>query len=129
MQIIYRVTCFKNFPSPKEYLTLYFFNHLIAETDNIIIISSSILFGKKCGKISNLIPTRKQGKSDPKAFSESGSETRMLGILLLWTPSLKYCRKLKGEYKNSKCGSGTSVGPSLSPHSLNLRTIFVTLSL
>ena len=36
---------------------------------------------------------------------------RLLSILLLWTPSLKYCRNLKGEYKNLKSGSGTSVGP------------------
>ena len=48
---------------------------------------------------------------------ESRSETRMLSILLLWTPSLKYCSKLKGECKNLKRGSGTSVGPSLSPQS------------
>ena len=80
-------------------------------------------------KINNKIPTQKQVKSDPEAFLESGSETRMLSILLLWTPSLKYCSKLKGEYKNSKICSGTSVEPSLSPHSLSLKKILVTLSL
>ena len=52
---------------------------------------------------------------------ESGFETRMLTTLLLWTPSLKYCSKLKGEYKNLKSGSGTSVGPSLSPHILSFK--------
>ena len=60
---------------------------------------------------------------------ESGSETMMISILLLWTPSLKYCSKLKGEYKNLKSGSGTSVGHSLSPLGLSLKTILVTLSL
>ena len=37
--------------------------------------------------------------------------------------------KLKGEYKNLKSSSGTSVTTSLSPHSLSLKTILVTLSL
>ena len=37
----------------------------------------------------------------------------MLSILLLWTPSLKYFSKFKGEYKNLESGSGTSEGPSL----------------
>ena len=64
-----------------------------------------------------------------KQLLESGSEPRMLSILLLWTPSLKYCSKLKGEYKNSKRCSGTLVGPILSLHSLSLKTILVTLSL
>ena len=80
-------------------------------------------------KINNKIPTRKQVKSDPEAFCVSRFETRMFLILLLWTPSLKYCSKLKGEYKIQKVhGSGTSVGPSLSPHSFSLKTILVTLS-
>ena len=77
----------------------------------------------------NIILTPKQDKSDPEAFIESGSETRMLSNLLLWAPSLKYCSKLKEEYKNLKSGSGTSVGPHLSPNSLSLKTILVTLSL
>ena len=47
MQLIYQVTCFSNFPSAKEYLTLYFSNRLMAERGKIIIISSSIWFGKK----------------------------------------------------------------------------------
>ena len=101
----------------------------MAKTDNIVINTSGIWFGKKCGKISNIILTRKQVKSDPEALLESGSETRMFSILLLWTPSLKYCSKLKGEYKNSKSGSGTSVGPSLTLLGLSLKTILVTLSL
>ena len=71
----------------------------------------------------------KQDKSDPEAFIESGSETRMLSNLLLWAPSLKYCSKLREEYKNLKSRSGTSVGPRLSPHSLSLKTMLVTLSL
>ena len=50
MNLIYRVNCFKKFPSAKEYLTLFFFNHLMSETNNIIIISSSIWFGKNVGK-------------------------------------------------------------------------------
>ena len=45
----------------------------MAETDNIIILSSSIWFGKKYTKISNILLTRKQVKSDPEAFIESGS--------------------------------------------------------
>ena len=57
--------------------------------------------------------TRKQVISDLEASLESGSEMRMFFILLLWTPSLKYCSKLQGEYKNSKSGASTSVGPSL----------------
>ena len=76
-----------------------------------------IWFGK------NIIQTRKQVNPDPEAFLESGSEKRMLSSLLLWTPSLIYCSKLKVEYKNLKNGSGTSVGPSLSPHSLIKRKI------
>ena len=51
----------------------------------------------------------KQQNSDPEAFLESGSETRMLTILLLWKPSLKYCSNLKEEHKTSKRDSGTSV--------------------
>ena len=102
MFVRYRVTCYEMFPSAKEHLTLYFFNCLMAETENIIIISSSIWFGKKCGKISNIILTRKHDKSDPESFIESGSETRMLSSLLLWAPSLKYFRKLEEEYKNLK---------------------------
>ena len=101
----------------------------MAKTGNIVINTSGIWFGKKCGEISNIILTRKQVKSDPEALLESGSETRMFSILLLWTPSLKYCSKLKGEYKNSKSGSGTSVGPSLTLLGLSLKTILVTLSL
>ena len=101
----------------------------MAKTDNIIKNMSGIWFGKKCAKISYIIPTRKQVKSDPEAFLESGSETRMFSILLLWTPSLKYCSKLKGEYKNSKSGSGTSEGPSLTPLGLSLKKILMTLSL
>ena len=100
----------------------------MAETDNIIIISSSIWFGKKSANISNILLTRKQVKSDPEAFIESGSEM-MISILLLWTPSLKYCRKLKGEVKNLKSSSGTSVGHSPSPYSLSLKTFLMTLSL
>ena len=90
-----------------------------------------MLFGlvKKCAKIIYIIPTRKQVKSDPEAFLESGSETRMFSILLLMTPSLKYCSKLKGEYKNSKSGSGTSGEPSLTTLGLSLTTILVPLSL
>ena len=45
----------------------------------------------------------------------------MFLILLLWTPSLKYGSKLQGEYNIFKNGSGTLVGPILSPHSLSLR--------
>ena len=101
----------------------------MAKTRNIIINSSGIWFGKKCGKISNIFLTRKQVISDPEAFLESGSEKRMFSSLLLWTPSLKYCSKLQGEYKNSKSGSGTSVGPSLTTLGLSLKTILVTLSL
>ena len=101
----------------------------MANTYNIIINISGIWFGKKCAKISYIIPTRKQVKYDLEAFLESGSETRMFSILLLWTPSLKYCSKLKGEYKNSKSGSGTSVGPSVTTLGLSLETILVTLSL
>ena len=101
----------------------------MAKTDTIIIISSSIWFGKKCTKISNIILTRKQDKSDPEAFIESGPETRMLSNLLQWAPSLKYCNKLKEGYKILKSGSSTSEGPRLSPHSLSLKTILVTLSL
>ena len=98
----------------------------MAKTDRIIIIS---WFGKKCAKISNINQTRKQVISNPEAFLESGSETRMFSILLLWTPSLKYCSKLQGEYKNSKSGSGTSVGDSLTTLGLSLYKILVTLSL
>ena len=47
--------------------------------------------------------------SHPEAFLESGSETRMLTILLLWKPSLKYFSILKEEHKTSKRDSGTSV--------------------
>ena len=47
--------------------------------------------------------------------------TKMLSILLLWTSSLKYCSKLKGEYENSKSGSGTSVGLSLTPLGLSFK--------
>ena len=101
----------------------------MAKTDNIIITISDIWFGKKCAKLSYIILTRKQVIPDPEAFLESGSETRMFSVLLLWTPSLKYCSKLKGEYKNSKSGSGTSVGPSLTTLGLSLKTILVTLSL
>ena len=73
---------------------------------------SGIWFGKKMRetKLQYIILTRKHVKSDLEAFFESGSEMRMLSIYLLWTPSLKYGSKLKGEYKNSKSGSGTSVG-------------------
>ena len=101
----------------------------MSKTDNIIIIS--VVFGlvKKCAKLSYIILTQKQVNPDPEAFLESGSETRMFSVLLLWTPSLKYCSKLKGEYKNSKSGSGTSVGPSLTTLGLSLKTILVTLSL
>ena len=101
----------------------------MAITDNIIINISGIWFGKKCAKLSYIILTRKHVISDPEAFLESWSETRMLSILLLWTPSLKYCSKLKGEYKNSKSGSGTSVGPSQAPHRSQFKKILVTLSL
>ena len=37
--------------------------------------------------------------------------------------------KLKGECKDVKSGSGTSVGPSLNPPSLSLKTFLVPLSL
>ena len=70
----------------------------MAKTDRIIIIS---WFGKKCAKTSNINQTRKQVISNPEVFLESGS--------------LKYCSKLQGEYKNSKSGAGTSVGPSNNP--------------
>ena len=119
------IICFLQLKS----ILLCFFKLFDGETDNIIINISVIWFGKKSGKIIYIIPTRKQVKSDPEAFLESGSETRMFSILLLWTPSLKYCSKLKGEYKNSKSGSGTSVGPSLTTLGLSLKTILVTLSL
>ena len=36
--------------------------------------------------------------------------------------------KLKGECKDAKSGSGTSVGPSLNPYSLSLKTFLVTVS-
>ena len=98
----------------------------MAKTDRIIIIS---WFGKKCAKIININQTRKQVISNRETFLESGSDTRMISVLLLWTPSLKYCSKLKGESKNMKSGSGASVGPSLIPHSLSLKTILMTLSL
>ena len=45
-----------------------------------------------------------------------------------WTPSLKMHSKLKGQRKTLKFGSDTSVGPSLSPQSLSLKTILLTLS-
>ena len=99
----YRLSCIRG---AEEYLSLCVFFCLMAKTDNIIINCSGIWFGKKCAKISNIILTRKQVISDPEAFLESGSETRMSSILLLWTLSVKYCSKLKGEYTNSKSGSG-----------------------
>ena len=37
--------------------------------------------------------------------------------------------KLKGQCTDVKSGCGTSVGPSLNPHSLSLKTFLVTLSL
>ena len=69
----------------------------------------------------NINQTREQVISHPEAFLESGSERRMFSILLLWTPSLKYCRKLQGEYKNSKSGSGSSVGPSQTTLGLSIK--------
>ena len=69
----------------------------MAETDNIFIISSIIWFGKKWVKLSYILLNRKHAKSHPETFLESGSETRMISILLLWKPSLKYCNKLKRE--------------------------------
>ena len=49
--------------------------------------------------------------------------------LLRWTQSLNIRSKLKGQRKNIKFGSDTSLEPSLAPHSLSLNTILVTLSL
>ena len=57
------------------------------------------------------------GKSVPETIKqplESGSETMMLSILLLWTTSLKYCSKLKGEYTNFKSGSVWHITPRVS---------------
>ena len=76
-----------------------------------------------------LDPETSYSISDPEAFLESGPETRMFSTLLLWTPSLKYCSKLQGEYTNSKSGSGASVGPSLTNLGLSLKKNLVTLSL
>ena len=84
----------------------------MAKTDRIIIIS---WFGKKGTKIININQTRKQVISNPEVFLESGS--------------LKYCSKLQGEYKNSKSGAGTSVGPSLTTLGISLNKFLVTLSL
>ena len=47
------------------------------------------------------------------------SYTRVKSVLLLWTPSLNDCSKLKGECTAVKSGCGPSVGPSLNPHSLS----------
>ena len=68
-------------------------------TDRIIINIIYIWFSKKKPKINNTIWTRKQVNTKIRlgSFLESKSETRMLSILLLWTPSLKYCSKLKGD--------------------------------
>ena len=49
--------------------------------------------------------------------------------LLRRTSSLNDRSKLKGQYKDVKSGCGLSVGPSLLPHSLSLKTFLVTLSL
>ena len=57
------------------------------------------------------------------------SYTRMKSVLLRWTPSLNDCSKLKGECTDVQSGCGTSVGPSLNPHSLSYNKILVTLSL
>ena len=40
-----------------------------------------------------------------------------------------FSSKLKGECTDVKSGCGTSEGPSLSPHSLSLKTFLVTMSL
>ena len=46
---------------------------------------------------------------------------RMQSVLLRWAPSLNNCSKLKGQCTDVKSGCGTSVGPSLNPHSLSLK--------
>ena len=44
----------------------------------------------------------------------------MKSILLRWAPSLNDRSKLKGQCTDVKSGCVTSVGPSLTPHSLSL---------
>ena len=48
------------------------------------------------------------------------SDSIMKSILLRWAPSLNDRSKLKGQCTDVKSGCGTSVGPSLNPHSLSL---------
>ena len=64
--------------------------------------------------------------SEVKLTSELGPSLN--SVLLRWAPSLDICSKLKGQRKTIKIGSDTSVGPSLSPHSLSLNTFLMTLS-
>ena len=68
-------------------------------------------------------------RCDRSSIAECGYKTRVKSNLLLWRPSLNKHSKLQGQFKNLKSGCGPSVGPSLSPQSLNLKTNLVTLSL
>ena len=54
-----------------------------------------------------------------KRYYACVSYTMMQSVLLRWTPSLNHRSKLKGECTDVKSGCGTSVGPSLNPHSLS----------
>ena len=76
-----------------------------------------------------LIQARMHANSDTEAWHACESYTRMKSVLLIWMSSLNDRSKLKGQYKDVKSGCGLSVGPSLLPHSLSLKTFLVTLSL
>ena len=76
---------------------LYFFEMFdVKELPGLFFIIISIWFVKTMRE-NMQHNSNPETSSDPEAFSESGSETRMSSISLLWTPSLKYCSKLKGE--------------------------------
>ena len=57
------------------------------------------------------------------------SESMMKSVLLRWVPSLNDRGKLKGQYTDVKTGCVTSVGPSLTPHSLSLKKSRATVPL
>ena len=76
-----------------------------------------------------LFRTRMHANSDTEAYTACVSETMMKSVLLRWAPSLNHRSKLKGQYTDVKSGCVTSVGPSLHPLSLSLKTFLVLLSL
>ena len=75
-------------------------------------------------QIQKLLPTtHMHDNSDTHAqrmLNACVSDRRIQSVLLLWTSSLNdHTSKLKGQCTDVKSGCGPSVGPSLSPLSLN----------